>query len=79
MDVLKVFVYNDVDVNFKDIVGFVLVYYVVVNNNCFCLVFLLGLGFVKMEVRDRFGKLLLYVVRDCLICRMWLLLGSYLG
>lgn len=70
LDALKVLAHNDGDVNSKDTVGFVPAHHAAANNNCSCLVFLLGSGLAKMEVRDRSGKSLLHVVRDCLTCRM---------
>ena len=70
LDALKVLAHNDVDVNSKDTVGFVPAHHAAANNNCSCLVFLLGSGLAKMEVRDRSGRSLLHVVRDCLTCRM---------
>ena len=70
LDALKVLAHNDVDVNSRDIVGFVPAHLAAANNKCSCLVFLLGSGLAKMEVRDRSGKSLLHVVRDCLACRM---------
>lgn len=65
LDALKVLAHNDVDVNSRDTVGFVPAHLAAANNNCSCLVFLLGSGLAKMEVRDRSGKSLLHVVRDC--------------
>lgn len=63
LEALKVLAHNDIDVNSRDTVGFVPAHHAAANNNCSCLVFLLGSGLAKMEVRDRSGKSLLHVVR----------------
>lgn len=63
LDALKVLAHNDVDVNSRDTVGFVPAHHAAANNNCSCLVFLLGSGLATKDVRDRTGKSLLHVVR----------------
>ena len=63
LDALKVLAHNDIDVNSRDTAGCVPVHHAAAHNNCSCLVFLLGSGLAKMDVRDRSGKSLLHMVR----------------
>lgn len=55
--------HNDIDVNSRDTAGCVPAHYAAAYGNCSCLVFLLGSGLAKKDVRDRSGKSLLHMVR----------------
>ena len=63
LDALKALAHNDIDVNSRDTAGCVPAHYAAAHDNCSCLVFLLGSGLAKIDVRDRSGKSLLHMVR----------------
>ncbi|XP_078346797.1 uncharacterized protein LOC144632055 isoform X2 [Oculina patagonica] len=75
LDALKVLAHNDIDVNSRDTAGCVPAHHAAAHNNCSCLVFLLGAGLAKMDVRDRSGKSLLHMAAQngATECVHWLL------
>lgn len=66
LEALKTLAHSDIDVNSRDTAGCVPAHYAAAHNNCPCLVFLLGSGLAKIDVRDRSGKSLLHVVSNWL-------------
>lgn len=75
LEALKTLAHSDIDVNSRDTAGCVPAHYAAAHNNCPCLVFLLGSGLAKIDVRDRSGKSLLHVAAQngATECVNWLL------